>query len=129
MVTRKTRTTRTATKRHSAAKVSRPWSSQECAFMRKFYRRFETAWVARQLGRTVYSVRYKAVDLSLKKATPSVWRGNKGAANAFKASTAMKRKTTGRPATRRTTRSKTWRASTRKTTRTSRTRRTIKKRK
>jgi len=56
----------------------RPWSTQEISFMRKFYRVNETKWVARQLGRTVYSVRYKASSLSIKKANPSVWKGNKG---------------------------------------------------
>jgi hypothetical protein len=52
--------------------------------MRKFYRNYETAWIARQLGRTVYSVRYKAVDLNLRKANPSVWKGNVGSPNAFR---------------------------------------------
>ncbi len=56
----------------------RPWSSQEISFMRRFYRVNETKWVARQLGRTVYSVRYKASSLNIKKANPSVWKGNKG---------------------------------------------------
>ena len=89
MPVRRTRTTRrTPTSRRvarrSTRKVSRPWSREEIAFMRKYYRKYETAWIARQLGRTVYSVRYKAVDLSIRKASPSVWRGNKGAANAFR---------------------------------------------
>ncbi|MDZ4724091.1 MAG: hypothetical protein SGI97_09350 [candidate division Zixibacteria bacterium] len=44
--------------------------------MRKNYRNQSTSWVARQLGRTVYSVRYKASDLSIKKANPSVWKSN-----------------------------------------------------
>jgi hypothetical protein len=60
------------------------WSREEIAFMRKYYRRYPTSWIARQLGRTVYSVRYKASDLSIKKARPSVWREN----------TPSKRKTT-----------------------------------
>lgn len=89
---RKTRTTRKParkaaprrTTRRSASKVNRPWTREEVAFMRKYYRKFETAWCARQLGRSVYSVRYKAVDLNIKKANPSVWRGNKGPSNAFK---------------------------------------------
>lgn len=67
----------------SPRKVARPWNREEIAFMRKYYRNHETAWIARQLGRTVYSVRYKAVDLSIRKANPSVWRGNTGKANVF----------------------------------------------
>ena len=54
------------------------WTREEIAFLRKYYRNNETAWVARQLGRTVYSVRYKASDLNIRKANPSIWRGNKG---------------------------------------------------
>ena len=50
------------------------WSSSDVAFMRKNYRTHSTAWCARQLGRTVYSVRYKASDLHIKKAKPSVWK-------------------------------------------------------
>ncbi len=83
--TRKPATRKAATRKTATRKVSRPWTRAEMSFMRKYYRKFETAWCARQLGRTVYSVRYKAVDLSLKKASPSVWRGNKGPSNAFKA--------------------------------------------
>ncbi len=52
------------------------WTRQDIAFLRKHYRTQPTAWVARQLGRTVYSVRYKASDLNVKKAKPSVWRAN-----------------------------------------------------
>jgi hypothetical protein len=58
------------------SKINRQWTRQECAFMRKFYRTTSTRWVARQLGRSVYSVRYKAVDLSIKKSNPSVWKAN-----------------------------------------------------
>lgn len=74
----------TTTRRASSRKSSTPWTRSEMAFMRKFYRNYETAWVARQVGRTVYSVRYKAVDLGIKKASPSVWRGNRGNTGAFK---------------------------------------------
>lgn len=62
----------------SATNGGNPWSRQEIAFMRKYYRNNETSWVARQLGRTVYSVRYKASDLSIRKSRPSVWKGQKG---------------------------------------------------
>jgi hypothetical protein len=72
MRSRKTSTRRASGRRTS--KVNRQWTRQECAFMRKFYRTTSTRWVARQLGRSVYSVRYKAVDLSIKKANPSVWK-------------------------------------------------------
>jgi len=105
--------TRKAAPRRAPRKVARPWSREEMAFMRKYYRRFETAWCARQLGRTVYSVRYKAVDLNLKKASPSVWKGNKGPVNAFKAYGKPSRPTSRKAASRRTTsRSKSWKAST-----------------
>lgn len=67
----------TTTRRGSSrSKNNRQWSRQEISFMRKFYRSYPTTWCARQLGRTVYSVRYKAVDLSIKKANPSVWKSN-----------------------------------------------------
>ncbi len=117
MATRKTRTGRTSVPRRSASrrKVARPWTREEIAFMRKYYRKFETTWVARQLGRTVYSVRYKAVDLNIKKANPSVWKGNKGAKNAFRPTTkrATSRKTTRNTKSRRRTTSKRrWAAST-----------------
>lgn len=127
MAMRRTRTTtrRPATRRsHAMRKVSRPWAKEEMTFMRKFYSKYETAWVARQLHRTVYSIRYKAVDLSIRKASPTVWRGHKGSTNAFKACCKgnWPRKGTGRlnkPANRHN-RSKTWRASTaRRKTRTS----------
>ena len=74
-----TRTRRPATRRVTTRRASNggnQWSREEIAFMRKFYRNHETAWVARQLGRTVYSVRYKASDLNIKKANPSVWKAN-----------------------------------------------------
>ncbi len=99
--TRKPATRKAATRKSSTRKVSRPWTRAEMSFMRKYYRKFETAWCARQLGRTVYSVRYKAVDLSLKKASPSVWRGNKGPANAYKAFGKTSRPTARKAATRR----------------------------
>jgi hypothetical protein len=85
-----------------------PWSKQEVAFMRKYYRNNETAWVARQLGRSVYSVRYKASDLNIKKAAPSIWRGNKGVTSVRK-SPARPTKTR-RAATRRSTTKRSWSA-------------------
>lgn len=108
---------RRASSRRTVRKVNRPWTREEIAFMRKYYRKFETAWCARQLGRSVYSVRYKAVDLSLKKANPSVWKGNKGPANAFK-SFGGSRRPSRRVATprRRTTRTRTYRANSRRRT-------------
>ncbi len=83
------RRTRTVTRhqqwprRSTSRRYTRQWTREEIAFMRKFYRNYETAWIARQLGRSVYSVRYKAVDLNIKKASPSVWRGNVGTPKAF----------------------------------------------
>ena len=134
MPTRKTRSARRSTSRNakrsyssrstrSAHKPSRPWTREEVAFMRKFYRKYETAWCARQMGRTVYSVRYKAVDLGIKKASPSIWRGNKGSNNAFKACCGpnWSRKSTARKATSRRSASKrSYKASSRKYNRRSR---------
>lgn len=116
MAMRKTyRKTRRASypRRKSAHRAVRPWSREEIAFMRKYYRKFETSWIARQLGRTVYSVRYKAVDLSIRKASPSVWKGNKGSANAFRRTQPKRAKTTTRrrvTKTRRTTSNRRYRA-------------------
>ena len=116
MATRKTRTSRKPVRR--SRKACRPWTREEISFMRKWYRRYETSWVARQLGRTVYSVRYKAVDLRIRKANPSVWKGQKGPANAFSKGRAYgsKRKpTTRKTASRRTTtRTRSWRATSRR---------------
>jgi hypothetical protein len=70
---RKTRKSRWNTIRRSN-KNTRVWSPEEVAFLRKYYRNHQTTWVARQLGRTVYSVRYKASDLSIRKANPSMWK-------------------------------------------------------
>ena len=75
----RTRTSRPATRRVTTRRASNggnQWSREEIAFMRKFYRNHETSWCARQLGRTVYSVRYKASDLNIKKANPSAWKSN-----------------------------------------------------
>lgn len=103
-------------RRKFARRAVRQWAREEIAFMRKYYRKFETTWIARQLGRTVYSVRYKAVDLNIKKANPSIWRGNKGAAHAFRPTTRRtSRKPVSRKATtRRSTRTRTYKASPRK---------------
>ena len=85
MATRKPqRKARRAASPRKTRRVARPWTREEIAFMRKYYRKYETTWCARQLGRTVYSVRYKAVDLNIQKASPSVWRGNRGPVNAFR---------------------------------------------
>lgn len=80
----KRRTTRVANRRpaprraHRATNGGNVWSREEIAFMRKYYKQYPTSWVARQLGRTAYAVRYKASDLCIKKARPSVWRANTG---------------------------------------------------
>jgi len=134
MATRRTKTRRSArVHRHtSRTKANRQWSREEIAFMRKYYRGYETAWVARQLHRTVYSIRYKAVDLSLKKSNPSVWKGRKGAANAFKPgkSFGYNSRPTSRKATsrRRSTHQRSWKAqSTRKNARKARSRRSTRR--
>ncbi|RKX29501.1 MAG: hypothetical protein DRP47_01580 [Candidatus Zixiibacteriota bacterium] len=116
MAMRKFKTARRAVARRTVRRVARPWTREEMTFMRKFYRRYETAWIARQLGRTVYSVRYKAVDMNIKKASPSVWKGNRGAANSFNRSTPKRRPTTNvkrrAKTTRKTTPKRKYRAST-----------------
>mgnify|MGYP001203861968 CR=1 FL=1 len=81
MATKKNRNFRPATSRRNSkttrrANGGRPWSRTEIAFLRKNYRNNPTSWCARQLGRTAYAVRYKASDLSIKKANPSVWRAS-----------------------------------------------------
>lgn len=121
MAMRRTPTTRrraVANRRSRSRKISRPWSREEIAFMRKFYRSYETAWVARQLGRTVYSVRYKAVDLHIRKASPSIWKGNVGSPNAFRKSPGWTNKTWSRKTAtrRRTTRTPFYRASSKRRT-------------
>lgn len=106
--------TRRTTRRSPKAKAGSPWSREQIAFLRKYYRNNETSWVARQLGRTVYSVRYKASDLNIKKARPSVWRGNTGqtkpaprrsqsrrSKTSFKAASRRTRRTARRPISRR----------------------------
>jgi hypothetical protein len=72
--------------------------------MRKYYRNNETSWVAKKLGRTVYSVRYKACDLNIRKARPSVWRGNTGVTKATPARPTRRPKKAYRATSRRTTR-------------------------
>ncbi len=75
MVTRrKVRKTRPNYRRPHMSKVARVWTREEISFLRKWYRNHDTSWCARQLGRTVYSVRYKASDLSIRKANPSMWK-------------------------------------------------------
>lgn len=69
---RKTRPNYRRTRRMN--KVARVWTRDEIAFLRKYYRNHDTSWCARQLGRTVYSVRYKASDLHIRKANPSMWK-------------------------------------------------------
>lgn len=88
--TRRTARRVTTVRTRRASNGGNQWSREEIAFMRKFYRVNETAWVARKLGRTVYSVRYKASDLSIKKSSPSIWRGNTGMTSA-KATTKTRR--------------------------------------
>lgn len=111
---RKTRKARPAARpRKRMAKVARVWTREEIAFLRKYYRNHDTSWCARQLGRTVYSVRYKASSLSIKKANPSKWQKNPAKVKvAFGTQT---RKTTRKVNRRTTTRAK-------KTTRWARTR-------
>ena len=121
MPVRRKRTTRRAAPRRKVTrtrKIARPWNREEMAFMRKYYRKYETSWIARQLGRTVYSIRYKAVDMHLKKANPSVWRGNRGAANAFRKPTTRRTTTAKKRYTQKRTKStRTWRATSKRSNR------------
>ncbi len=83
MAFKKTRTsyrakTRTARKTSRSRQGGKVWSAKDVAFLRKFYRYNETKWVARQLGRTAYSVRYKASSLNIRKVNPTIWKGNTG---------------------------------------------------
>ena len=101
--------TRRPVARHTrrASKGGNVWTRQEISFMRKHYRKFPTAWIARQLGRTVYSVRYKASDLSIKKARPSIWRENSSPSRRKTTRKATPRRRVVRTTrTRRTTRSR-----------------------
>jgi hypothetical protein len=59
-------------------KVARVWTPEEISFLRRYSRNHETSWCAKQLGRTVYSVRYKASDLSIRKTNPSNWKAPVG---------------------------------------------------
>ncbi|HOP05886.1 MAG TPA: hypothetical protein PLF13_01205 [candidate division Zixibacteria bacterium] len=112
MATRKPqRKTRRAVTPRKTRRVARPWTREEIAFMRKYYRKYETTWCARQLGRTVYSVRYKAVDLNIQKASPSVWRGNRGPANAFRKPVTRQTTTNRKVAKRQQQNKRTYRAS------------------
>ncbi len=71
---RRTRKARPTTRRPRYGKATRTWSREEIAFLRRYYRNHDTSWCARQLGRTVYSIRYKASDLSIRKTNPSNWK-------------------------------------------------------
>ncbi len=116
-----TRTTR------RASNGGNVWTRQEISFMRKYYRKYPTSWIAKQLGRTVYSVRYKASDLSIKKARPSVWRENASPTRRKTTRKAAPRKRVARTTrTRRPARRAT--ATRRKITRKAKPRRTIKRR-
>ncbi|UCC43762.1 MAG: hypothetical protein JSU65_11655 [Candidatus Zixiibacteriota bacterium] len=119
-VSRRPATRRVRTRR--ATNGGNQWSREEIAFMRKFYRNHSTAWIARQLGRTVYSVRYKASDLCIKKANPSAWKDNPSTKFTRKYKTSSK-KSWG-SSTRRTTRN----IRSRKNTRRASSRRTIRRR-
>ncbi len=111
MATKKNRNYRHATTRRTSKTTHRanggiPWSRTEIAFLRKNYRNNPTSWCARQLGRTAYAVRYKASDLSIKKANPSVWRasGKTTRTFGFTAKPSFGRSTWRKPARRSTSR-------------------------
>jgi len=111
MATRKNRTNfRRATSRRTfrrttrkSANGGRTWTRTEIAFLRKNYRNNPTSWCARQLGRTAYAVRYKASDLSIKKANPSVWRASGKPTGKYYSSKPSWNRPTWRKPTRRTT--------------------------
>ncbi|MCB2230055.1 hypothetical protein KQH82_05010 [bacterium] len=130
MATKRTRTAKRSTSRKHYGRrgvAGTPWSKQEIAFIRKYYRNNETSWVARQLGRSVYSVRYKASDLNIKKANPSVWKGNSGVTKTKKVS--RRRPVTSRKAvSRRTTSKRRYASSKRRVARPTARRRTARRR-
>lgn len=110
MATKKNRNFRRATTRRTfrrttrrGANGGRTWSRTEIAFLRKHYRKNPTSWCARQLGRTAYAVRYKASDLSIKKANPSVWRATGKPTKKYYASKPSVTRTTWRKSARRST--------------------------
>jgi hypothetical protein len=114
MATKKNRNFRRATSRRTLTRTTRrganggrPWNRTEIAFLRKNYRNNPTKWCARQLGRTEYAVRYKASDLSIKKANPSIWRSSTN--RTTKTYTASNRTTFGRPSWRKQARRSTGR--------------------
>lgn len=99
-VTRKARPTtrrmtrKTAPRKNSFHKVAKVWTRQEISFLRKYYRNHDTTWCAKQLGRTVYSIRYKACDLSIRKGNPSTWKNPGRGKVTFTAKTTTHRKVT-----------------------------------
>lgn len=101
---------RQAGRRSARTTINRAWTKEEISFMKKFYTKFETAWCARQLGRSTNSILHKAFELSLKKANPSVWKGNRGPANAFKSSCVKKTRSSSRRSKTTTKSKRTWRA-------------------
>jgi len=100
--------------RRVMSKVARVWTRQEISFLRKYYRNHDTSWCARQLGRTVYSVRYKASNLSIRKSNPSMWKTPPKQKFVF--GTSPKKRPTTRPSVRRAKKPVRW-ARTRKNNR------------
>lgn len=60
------------------------WAPIEVSFLRKFYRRYDTTWLAKQLKRTRYGVLHKAKRLGLTKVVGGSYKGNKGDRYAYR---------------------------------------------
>ena len=97
----------TRTARRRSGNGGQPWTREEIAFLRKNYRNHSTAWCAKQLGRTVYAVRYKASDLNIRKFNPSKWVDFEPTRRtSMRASGTRNRRTMRRTASRRMSRSR-----------------------
>jgi hypothetical protein len=71
------------------------------SFLRKFYRRYDTTWLAKQLKRTRYGVLHKAKRLGLIKVADGSYKGNKGDRYAYRDFVASKALKLGASLTRR----------------------------
>ena len=60
------------------------WAPIEVSFLRRFYRRHDTGWVAKQLKRTRYGVLHKAKRINLTKVADGSYKGHKGDRYAYR---------------------------------------------
>ncbi len=64
------------TKRNTFTRGQKAWTKREEAVLRKYYRHMPTKWLERKLKRTAYSIRWRASQLQIRKARPTIWRAN-----------------------------------------------------